>query len=76
MREDRLDNIYTVVDAVDKLMKNEKSGIIKRNELVEKINRMKRFQPGSIRSGIDHRFQHLMKEGKLERIDKGIYKIL
>ncbi len=76
MREDRLDSIYTVADAVDKLMKNEKSGIIKRNELVEKINRMKRFQPGSIRSGIDYRFQHLMKEGKLERIDKGIYKIL
>ena len=37
MREDRLDNIYTVVDAVDKLMTNEKSGIIKRNELVRKI---------------------------------------
>lgn len=37
---------------------------------------MNKFQPGSIRSGIDHRFQNLMKEGKLERIDKGIYKIL
>lgn len=36
MREDRLDNIYTVADAIDKLMKNEKSGIIKRNELVKK----------------------------------------
>lgn len=45
MREDRLDNIYTVVDAVDKLMKNEKSGIIKRNELVRKINNMNKFQP-------------------------------
>lgn len=76
MREDRLDNIYTVVDAVDKLMKNEKSGIIKRNELVRKINNMNKFQPDSIRAGVDHWFQHLMKEGKLERIDKGIYKIL
>lgn len=76
MREDRLDNIYTVVDAVDKLMKNEKSGIIKRNELVRKINNMNKFQPSSIRAGVDHWFQHLMKEGKLERIDKGIYKIL
>lgn len=54
MREDRLDNIYTVVDAVDKLMKNEKSGIIKRNELVRKINNMNKFQPGSIRAGVDH----------------------
>nr|DAJ68400.1 MAG TPA: Transcriptional regulator, AbiEi antitoxin [Caudoviricetes sp.] len=76
MREDRLDNIYTVVDAVNKLMKNEKSGIIKRNELVRKINNMNKFQPGTIRSGIDHWFRTLIKEGKLERIDKGIYKIL
>jgi hypothetical protein len=76
MREDRLDNIYTVADAVNKLTKNEKSGIIKRNELVRKINNMNKFQPGSIRAGVDHWFQHLMKEGKLERIDKGIYKIL
>ena len=53
-----------------------KSGIIKRNELVRKINNMNKFQPGSIRAGVDHWFQHLMKEGKLERIDKGIYKIL
>lgn len=76
MREDRLDNIYTVVDAANKLMKDEKSGIIKRNELVRKINNMNKFQPGSIRSGINHWFQYLIKEGKLERIDKGIYKIL
>ena len=27
MREDRLDNIYTVADAANKLMKNEESGI-------------------------------------------------
>lgn len=76
MREDRLDNIYTVVDAVNKLTKNEKSGIIKRNELVRKINNMNKFQPGTIRSGIDYWFRSLIKEGKLERIDKGIYKIL
>lgn len=37
---------------------------------------MNKFQPGTIRSGIDHWFQSLIKEGKLERIDKGIYKIL
>lgn len=36
MKEDRLDNIYTVVDAANKLMKDEESGIIKRNELVRK----------------------------------------
>ena len=76
MKEDRLDNIYTVVDAANKLMKDEESGIIKRNELVRKINNMNKFQPGTIRSGIDHGFQSLIKEGKLERIDKGIYKIL
>jgi hypothetical protein len=76
MREDRLDNIYTVVDAANKLMKNEESGIIKRNELVRKINNMNKFQPGTIRAGVDYWFQSLIKEGKLERIDKGIYKIL
>ncbi len=76
MKEDRLDNIYTVVDAANKLMKDEESGIIKRNELVRKINNMNKFQPGTIRSGIDRWFQSLIKEGKLERIDKGIYKIL
>ena len=34
MREDRLDNIYTVADAANKLMKNEESGIIKRLSLI------------------------------------------
>lgn len=76
MKEDRLDNIYNVNDAINKLIKENPSNVIVRSDFIKRIDKMNRFHPGSIRSGIDHWVSFNLRENKIARVEKGKYKLL